>query len=248
MERSDVETTTPAWKVLYRFGGIAALLMIGIIIIQMIVFMTVPPPLEGSAIDWFRLFQKNKLIGLIDFELLMLVYTIISIPVTLSLYHALKRNDQAFTALYVILSIIGVVFFVAARPVFEMLWLSDQFAAATTEAQRTIFLAAGEATLAAFHGTSFQVSYVLGSIAGLIISLVMLRSQVFSRATAYVRIASSVLDFGLYVPGIGLFLSIFSVLFLFIWNIMIARRLFQLARADSLHPLMKHPVEANPTI
>jgi hypothetical protein len=111
-----------------------------------------------------------------------------------------------------------------------MLYLSNQFAAAATEAQKTMYLAAGEATLATFHGTAFQVSYVLGSINGLILSLVMLRSRIFSRATAYVRIASSVFDFGLYVPAIGIFLSIFSVLFLFAWNIMVARRLFQLAR------------------
>jgi hypothetical protein len=45
-----------------------------------------------------------------------------------------------------------------------------------------------------------------------------------------VRIASSVCDFGLYVPGIGMYISIFSVLFLVIWNILIARRLFQLGQ------------------
>lgn len=230
MEASDVETTTPAWKAFYRFGAIMALLMLAIIIIQMIIFMTAPPPLEGSAIDWFALFQKNALIGLIDFELLMIVYTVISIPITLSLYHILKGTDQAFTVLYVVLSLIGVVCFIAARPAFEMLWLSDQFAAAMTEAQRSALLSAGEATLAAFHGTAFQVSYVLGSISGLIVSIVMVRNQVFSKTTAYVRIASSILDFGLYIPTIGIFLSIFSVLFLFIWNILIARRLFQLAR------------------
>jgi hypothetical protein len=232
METSNVETTASHWKVLYKFGGVAALSMVGIIVIQLIVFMTAPPPLEGSAIDWFGLFQANKLIGLIGFELLMIIYVILSIPVTLSLYHSLRRTDQAFTALYVVLSLIGVMSFIAARPAFEMLSLSDQFAAATTEAQRSTLLAAGEATVAAFHGTSFHVSYVLGSLSGLIISFIMLRSNIFSKATAYIRIASSVFDFGLYVPTIGVFLSIFSVLFLFIWNIMVARRLFQLARSE----------------
>ncbi len=96
-----------------------------------------------------------------------------------------------------------------------------------------MYLAAGEAKLATFHGTTFLIGYVLGSINGLIISLVMLRSNIFSKATAYVRIASSVFDFGLFVPGIGTFLSILSVLFLFAWNIMVARRLFQLARSTS---------------
>jgi hypothetical protein len=159
----------------------------------------------------------------------MIVYTVISIPVTLSLYHALRQADSASMAIYVALSLVGVVCFIAARPAFEMLWLSDQYSAAITDVQRSSLLAAGEATLAAFHGTAFHTSYLLGSISGLIVSLVMLRSQVFSKVTAYVRIGSSIFDFGLYLPTIGIYVSIFSVMFLFLWNIMIARRLFQLA-------------------
>lgn len=233
METTNVETTDPRWKVLYQLGGAAALSLVSIIVVQLIVFMTAPPPLAGTALDWFRLFEKNKLIGLIDFELLMIVYTILSIPLTLALYILLRRTSEAFTALYLVLSLLGVMCFIAARPAFEMLYLSDQFAAATTEAQKALFLAAGEAKLATFHGTAFQISYLLGSINGLIISLVMLRSNIFSKATAYVRIGSSVFDFGLYVPVIGIYLSIFSVLFLFAWDIMIARRLFQLARSSA---------------
>jgi hypothetical protein len=230
MEKSILKTSDPDWKVLYKFGGVAALAMVGIIVLQMISFMTAPPPLEGTAIDWFKLFQNNKLFGLVGFELLMIIYMILSVPLTLALYHALKRTDGAFTTLYVVLSILAVAFFISARPAFEMLLLSNQFTAATTEAQKAVLLAAGEATVAAFHGTSFHVSYVLGSLSGLIISFVMLKSNIFSKATAYVRIASSIFDFGLYIPTIGIFISIFSVLFLLIWDFMVARRLFQLAQ------------------
>jgi hypothetical protein len=229
MEATNVQVAAAAWKPLYKAGAAAALMMNGIILVQLIVFMIAPPPLEGGALDWFLHFNENRFVGLIDFELLMIVYTIISIPIVFSLYHALRHIDPALSALYVALSLIGIVCFIAARPAFEMLSLSQQYASAATEAQRSSLLAAGEATLAAFHGTAFHVSYVLGSLAGLIISLVMLRSNLFSRATAYVRIASSVFDFGLYLPAIGVFISIFSVLFLFVWNILIARRLFQLA-------------------
>jgi hypothetical protein len=92
-----------------------------------------------------------------------------------------------------------------------------------------MFLAAGEAMLAIFNGTAFQMHYVLGSVALLISSVVMLRSNVFSKATAYVGIIANVLAFGLYVPKIGVYLSIISVMpFYVIWYILIARRLFQL--------------------
>ncbi len=233
METTDAASMDPRWNALYRLGGTAALAANSIIVIQLIVFITVPAPLAGTAMDWFRLFQNNKLIGLVNFELLMIIYTILSIPLALALYGVLRRTAEGFTILYLLLSLLGVMCFIAARPAFEMLYLSGQYAAATTEAQRAIYLAAGEAKLATFHGTAFQIGYLLGSLNGLIISLVMLRSNVFSKATAYVRIGSSIFDFGLYVPVIGTFLSIFSVFFLFAWNIMVARRLFRLAGSSS---------------
>jgi hypothetical protein len=160
------------------------------------------------------------------------VSVIVSVPVILALYVTLRPVNQAFSALYLALGLLGVMAFIISRPALEMLSLSNAYAAAGSEAQKAVFLAAGEALIATFHGTSFHVSYLLGSVTGLIISLVMLRTNIFSKTTAYLRIASSVFDFGLYVPGIGMYISIFSVLFLLAWNLMIARRLFQLARAS----------------
>lgn len=224
------ETTGQNWKPLFKLGGLTALVMAGIIIVQAVVFMAAPPPYEGSALDWFTLFQNNRLIGLVEFELLMIVYVILSIPMVLALFVLLRKTSPSFTAVYLALSLVGIILFVAARPAFEMLSLSNGYAAATMDAQRAVYLSAGEMSLAAFHGSAFHVSYVLGSIGGLIVSLVMLKSNLFGRTTAYMRIASSIMDFGLYVPTIGIFLSLFSVVFLLIWNILIARRLFQLAR------------------
>ena len=112
----------------------------------------------------------------------------------------------------------------------KMLHLSDQYAAATTDAQRAVFLAAGEAMLAVFNGTAFHLHYVLGSVSLLIISVVMLRSDVFGKATAYVGMVASVTGLGLYVPTIGVSISILSVVGLWIWYILIARRFFQLGQ------------------
>ena len=225
--------TEQGWKPLFNLGGVSALMMVGIIIAQMIVFMSAPPPYEGGASAWFALFQNNKIIGLINFELLMIVYVFLSIPITLSLYVLLRRVSPSFTTLYVVLSLIGIMSFIVARPAFEMLFLSNGYAAATTDAERAVYLSAGETLLAVFHGTAFQVSYVLGSLGGLIISIVMLKTDVFSKTTAYLRIASSVFDFGLYVPAVGMYISIFSVLFLLIWDILVAQRLFQLGRGNA---------------
>jgi hypothetical protein len=87
------------------------------------------------------------------------------------------------------------------------------------------------------------VSYILGSITGLLIAAVMLRSSVFSRTTAYLRIGSSVFDFGIFIPGIGLFISLLSVVFLLMFNILIARRLFQLGSSVWKEKAAMRPLE-----
>lgn len=223
--------TTSGWSGLYKVGSVCALLLIAIIITTGTIFAIEPQPLDGTALDWFMLFQKNPLLGLVDFELLMIVYVIVSIPVGLSLYILLKPVNPSWMTIYLVLSLMGVMCFIAARPAFEMLSLSNGYARAATGAERAMFLSAGQALVAIFHGTAFQISYVLGSVTGLIISLVMLQTNIFGKTFAYVRIASSICDFGLYIPVIGIYISMFSVLFLFVWNIMIARRLFQLGKS-----------------
>lgn len=219
-----------SWRTLYKAGGFAAWILVAITLTQFTAVMVAPPPFEGSALAWFNYFQNSWLFGLIGFELLMVIYVVFSTLVALSLYVVLRQVNHSFMLIFLALSFIGAISFIAARPVFEMLSLSNQYAAATTDAQRAVLLAAGEGMLATFHGTNFHISYILGSITGLIVAFVMLRSNIFSRKTAYVRIASSVLDFGLYVPTIGIFISASSVLFLMVFNALVARRLLQLSR------------------
>jgi hypothetical protein len=132
-------------------------------------------------------------------------------------------------AIATVLGLVEAVVFIVARPALEMLYLSNQYAAATTDAQRAALLAAAETMLAVFHGTAFHVGINLFSLYYLIVPIVMLRSGIFGRVTAYAGIAAAVLNWGLYVPGeIGLLFFALSVVQLLVWNALIARRLFRL--------------------
>ncbi|HEX7476106.1 MAG TPA: hypothetical protein VF318_09115, partial [Dehalococcoidales bacterium] len=117
----------------------------------------------------------------------------------------------------------------ASNTSFQMLSLSSQYAAATTDNQRSLLLASGQSMLAIYQGTAFYVSNFIGTVALLMVSIVMLRNDIFSKTIAYTGIIANVLGFGLFIPStIGVILSIISVLFLAVWWIMIARRLFHL--------------------
>jgi Domain of unknown function (DUF4386) len=228
---TEAEPEDPRWNWLYKIGGAAALFGVAIIPIQLIVFIAWGQP--DTAIGWFTLFQDNKLAGLLAFELLLIVSVALGIATTLALYIALRRVDESFMVIALALGLVEAVAFMLARPTFEMLYLSEGYAAATTDAQRAMFLAAGEAMLATFTGTAFHLSINLFSIYFLIVSGVMLRSNIFGRVPAYMGILAAIFNWALYIPTIGLFLSILSVFpFLTIWNILVARRLFQLGKAS----------------
>lgn len=215
----------PIYRSLYRIGGVAAALEVVVTVLHSGVFFVVGLP--GDILEWFELFNSSPLSGLLAFELLLVVYVIFSVPLSLALYAALRRSNASLMSLYLALSLFGAVAFVVSRPGFEMLSLSHAYAGAASDAQRAVYLAAGEAMLAVFGGTAYWVSYILGSISGLIISVVILRGGVFSKPTGYLRFASGILDFGIFVPTVGLFIALISVFCLMGFNILVSRRLLQ---------------------
>jgi hypothetical protein len=230
---SEAEPPDLSWRSLYRVGGAAALITAVLIPIQVVVFIVWPPPFEGTATDWFTLFRDNPLVGLLDLDLLLVADNVFLVPIFLALYILLRRGSESVMAIATALGFLGIVFFIASNPAFEMLSLSDQHAAATTDAQRAIFLAAGEAMVAAWQGSTFQVAYLLGSVAGIAVGVLMLRSAVFSNVTGYMAILGNAVGLGLYVPVVGVYISVFSVLFLEVWYILIGRRLLQLGKRVS---------------
>jgi hypothetical protein len=227
----NVETADSRWNWLYKIGGAAALFGVAIYLIQLIVFIVWGQ--RETAIGWFTLFESSKVGGLLAFELLLVVSSALAIATTLALYVALRRVNESLMVIALAVGLVEAVAFIVARPAFEMLYLSEGYAAATTDAQRAMFLAAGEAILATFNGTAFHLSINFFSIYFLIVPIVMLRSHNFGRVTTYMGILAAIFNWALYLPSIGIFLAILSVFpFLLIWNILIARRLFQLGRGS----------------
>ena len=114
-----------------------------------------------------------------------------------------------------------------------MLSLSGQYASATTDAQRSVLIAAGQEMLA--EGQS-RTGIPVIEFACLLISVVMLRGKVFSKATAYAGILGNVLllvveiivaiERGL--PGAGIVIAAGGGLSIMTWYFLVGRRLLQL--------------------
>ncbi len=220
------EYTDARWKTLYKIAGVAAVITAAIIPISIMAYFIWPVYPD----DIFAVIQESKLAGLMSLDFLYLLGNFFAIPVFLAFYLSLRRTDESWALLALALGLIGLVVLIPARPAFEMLALGDQYAAATTDAQRAIIQAAGEATLATFRGTAFNAHYVLGSLSLLITAWLMLRSEVYSKASAYVGIATNLVVFGLYVPVVGVYISLLSVVGYLVWWIILTRKFFQLGR------------------
>lgn len=133
----------------------------------------------------------------------------------------------------------GVVTCFAANQAFTMLSLGRQFAAAA-DPQRSLLLAAGQAVLAVSHGNGYEggglyLSFLLVTVAGLMISVVMLRSRILGKATALFGILANAFGLACYAvlltaPGfVALPISLSSV-FLLIWYILLGLRLLRRGR------------------
>jgi hypothetical protein len=221
-------TADTSWATLYRAAAATAMVAVLLVPIQIAVFALYPFP--DTVSGWFALLESNPIAGLIDLDLLLVVDNVLLVVIALAIYAALSRVDRSVTSIALGLWLMALTLLIAANPAIEMLALSDRFASASSDADRAATVAAGEALLATWEGTAFQVSYVIGQLAGLAMGWVMLKSSLFSRFTANALIAGNLLGFGYYLPTIGLAISALSGVVLWIWFALIARDFLRLSR------------------
>jgi hypothetical protein len=217
------------WRSLYRIGAVAAVISVVVIPLSIAAFFVWPLWPDNIL----AVIQQDWLAGLMGLDSMYLFSNVFAIPFFLVLYVTLKEVDEGWALIALVLGLLGLVCLVPSRPIPEMFALSDQYAAAATEAERATYLVAGESMLIHFHGMAYHAHYVLGSASLLVSSFLMLLSATFSRATAYVGIVTNIVVFGLYVPEVGVWISMLSVVGYLIWYILIARRLFQLGWGGS---------------
>jgi hypothetical protein len=228
---------TSNWKSLYRLSGWVTVILIVYSLATMgILFGLGYPP--TTAAEVFKMLDENTFIGLLRLDLLTVaVYMPLFYLVLLGLYAALKKTHPVSASIATLLGCAGVTLFLATPSVFSWLALSDKFAAATGEAQKTLLLAAGEAMLVSdmWHGTGATIGGVLIQVAATLISISMVSSNAFGKSTGYIGIVTHGLDLahlllGFFFPAVGaVLIQIAGTLYL-VWFPLLARDFFRLGR------------------
>lgn len=231
-------------RILLLVGGVAALIA-GILFRRNIaaeigIFSHTAPP--ATINGWFELLQSNRLLGLIYLNIFDLInYSLVGL-MFLALYTALKHVNKSLMLIATVFGLVGITVYFASNTAFSMLSLSNQYMAAITDIQKNLLLAAGQAMLAVIRfGTGGYISLFFIAAAGMIISIVMLKSYIFRRITAYVGVLATSLDLVycialIFLPSVSSeILSVCFIpaagLFLMIWHIMVGWRLWKLGRA-----------------
>lgn len=220
---------------LCRIGGIAALILI-VYSLATIVQMLVLGGQPTTAAEAFNLLEHHRAVGLLRLDLPTVVVMPLYYLLFLGLYAALRRINPAIALLSTALAFVGVTLLLATPTALSMVRLSDKYTAATSDAMRAQFQAAGEAIMAADirHGTGAIMGGVLLQCGAVLICCVMLRGGVFSKATAWLGIAMHSLDLahivlGLFVPVAGVVLMAIAGPLYPIWLFLVGRKLLKLA-------------------
>ncbi|MBN2882633.1 MAG: DUF4386 family protein, partial [Clostridia bacterium] len=160
----------------------------------------------------------NTFLGLLSLDFLYLLNNIILVIIYLAIFVLLYKEQPVASLLALILGLIGVACYFPSNPAFEMMTLGSQYFKALPE-QQSIYLAAGEAVLAGYTGTSFNSYYFLSTICLLLLSYAMIKSTVFKKAVGFWGLISG---FFMIIPSsAGLLGMIFSLLSLIPWMIFI---------------------------
>jgi hypothetical protein len=232
------------WTHLFKAGSIAALLA-GLLFRRNIgaevTLFTGVGAIPQSIGGWYDLLQANPFVGLSFLAVFDLVnYALVGL-VFLALGAAVWPRYKNAVAVALASGLIGIAVLFASNISLSMFSLSQQYAAANSEAQKNALLSAGQALLAAhnplavFPGTGMYVSFLLIALAGLLFAAVVLRSQGFSRLTAYAGLLAGGCDLAYcltlpFAPDLRTLFVASGGLFWMIWHLLVARGLWQISR------------------
>jgi hypothetical protein len=239
MPQQDTESSS--WKRLYIIGGIAALVAAVLFrrnIGAEVSLFTGVEAIPQSAAGWYALLQSSPVIGLAFLAVFDLCNYALEGVIFLALGAAFWRDHKSVAALALASGLVGIAVSFASNISLSMLSLSQQYAAATSEAQKAALVTAGQALLAAndplatFPGTGAYMSLLLIALAGLLFSAVMLRSN---RATAIVGLLASGCDLAYcltfaFAPSLRAVWLASGGLCWMIWHLLVARILIKRAK------------------
>lgn len=223
------------FSLLYRIAAFSALATVMVTIVQIVFGVLWPPPdftpTAAAAINILTMAQTNPVLTFLKLDGLMILDYLLIVVVYLALYAALKPRSPSLMLLGTALALIAITLYLTTNPAATMLVLAGKYAA--SGATGSGIVPAAQAVLVDFQGTAFLVHYIVMGIAGMLVALAMLRTDMFSRTTALAGLTQGAM---MLVPvtfgTIGLLFALGSLVPFILWFVLIALRLFRVSADD----------------
>lgn len=232
-----------SWRGLYRAGSVSAVLYVifNIVALVLLIIMPLVPSSGGAAT--LQYIASNKPVYILEL-VLFVAPSVFAMVVFLALYMALRHLNKSFAAIATLVAIAYGVIALALNsspPSLNggLIYLSDQYAAATTAAQHIAYATAAESLIASTNAVN--AAGILLEVGILIISLVMLKG-VFHKGVAYLGIATGAIGIisEALRPILGFGYTVFFVLEV-IWLIAVGWKLYRMGSSSSHSSVAKQP-------
>lgn len=217
-------------------GGLMCMILIAYSLATMLIVAFIGGPPQ-SATEAFAMLSENRLFGLLRLDILTVLIMPVYYILFYGMYLALKKANEEWVTIFTILIFAGLTLFLATPSALSYLYLSDTYTVAATQFQKDQLLAAGEAVVAAdlWHGTGAVLGGILLQTGTLFISIIMLKSRVFSKLTAWVGIVMHGLDLlhiviGFFLPAAGVMMMAVAGPLYLLWFPLVGARLFKLSK------------------
>jgi hypothetical protein len=227
------------WKPLYKAGAIAALvaaLLFRRNIGAEVSLFTGANAIPKTVTDWFSLLQTRPFVGMSFLAVFDLANYFLEGLIFLALAALFWQAGKNQVAVATACGMVGIAVNFSTNISISMLSISQQYAAASSEVQKSVLLSAGQALLtthdplAVTPSTGAFLSLLLIALAAFLFSIVLMPSQ---RTAAILGLLASGCDltycltvFWFHNLPIYLFLAAAGLLWM-LWHLLIARILLQ---------------------
>lgn len=238
-----MENIEKQWKSVYILGGISTIIVLTGILLDMVVGSITGGNLSAlpqTAIERFAQFNDNALLGLYNLDLLNMIIQLIMISVYFALFTAHRTVNLPYGLLAFIIFLTGSIILVANNTALPMNELANKYFSTPVESQKAYYAAAGEAMLVrGAHGSSgVFIGFFLPNLAGLIMSIVMLKGNIFTKINSWLGIIGSILMM-LYVVSVNFITGAETMataiampggLLLMVWMVLFSIKFFKLIK------------------
>jgi hypothetical protein len=224
--------TDKKWRDLFLLGGISSASIAILIIIAISAYFIWPyTPGFTTVEETFSKIHNNGFAGLMSLDLFMIVATLITIPLFLALYVALKHINESYALLALILGLFACLLILTVRPISEMFELSSKYFNAETAADKIRYLTAGETLTTLFNGTAWILYMIMFGISQLISCILMLRTTFFTRKTAIIGITLTI-GMASVIPKIGVYINLLTTTLGTVWFVLVTIDLMNLYKTS----------------